>query len=76
VLAIECPNHGSLVMVPETRIRGLHNAADGILLDIECWCGTRVAIHTGRRASADPGPSYVEPGPSPRFDAPVAPQVS
>ena len=36
-------------MVPETRIRGLHNTAHGILVDVECWCGTRVAIRTGRR---------------------------
>ena len=37
-------------MVPERRIRGLANTAAGILLEVECWCGARVLIQTGRRA--------------------------
>lgn len=46
---IECPVHGR-IMVPATRIRALHNNSyDGILLEIECWCGTMVAVRTGHR---------------------------
>jgi hypothetical protein len=56
---IECPHHGSRVMVPETRIRGLRNTAHGILLDLECWCGTHVTIRTGRRR-ANPLPAARE----------------
>jgi hypothetical protein len=52
MFAIECPSHGSQVMVPETRIRELRNTTEGILLDVECWCGSRIALRTGRRSSA------------------------
>jgi hypothetical protein len=36
-------------MVPERRIRALRNTSGGILLELECWCGTRVTLATGRR---------------------------
>lgn len=61
MLAIECLRHGARVMVPETRIRGLRNTAHGILLQVECWCGTHVAIRTGRRATPYVRPSYAAP---------------
>lgn len=51
MLLINCPSHGRQVLVAESRIRHLTNADDGILLDIECWCGTHVALRTGRRAA-------------------------
>jgi len=35
-------------MVPHTRIRRLHNTSQGILLELECWCGTLVTLRTGR----------------------------
>lgn len=55
---IECPVHGSRVLVPASRIRSLHNTAEGILLEVECWCGTHVHLHTGRRAAiAQPAPT-------------------
>ncbi|HEY8475007.1 MAG TPA: hypothetical protein VIL37_20615 [Natronosporangium sp.] len=50
MFAIDCPRHRTRVMVPERRIRGLANTAAGILLEVECWCGARVLIQTGRRA--------------------------
>jgi DNA-directed RNA polymerase subunit RPC12/RpoP len=57
MFAIECPRHGHRVLVPETRIRGLHNTPRGIRLEIECWCGARVTVRTGRSrpATADLG---------------------
>jgi hypothetical protein len=74
MLAIDCPNHGAPVMVPVTRIRGLRNAPDGITLHVECWCGARVAIRTGRRRAAPPRrPVYAGTGLSSRSDAPAAP---
>jgi hypothetical protein len=61
MFTIECPNdeahsdasrRRSRVLVTETRIRALRNTADGILLDIECWCGQWVTLRTGRRVAA------------------------
>lgn len=51
---IECPVHGSRVLVPASRIRSLHNTTDGILLEVECWCGTHVQLHTGRHQAVMP----------------------
>ena len=52
MFAIECPTHRSRVLVTESRIRNLRNTDRGILLDIECWCGTHVVLVTGRTAAA------------------------
>jgi hypothetical protein len=49
MFTIDCPGHGHRVMVPERRIRALRNTSGGILLELECWCGTRVTLATGRR---------------------------
>lgn len=48
MLTIDCPTHGCRVLVPPTRIRGLRNTTGGILLEVECWCGTSVTFRTGR----------------------------
>jgi len=54
MFVVSCPAHGRQSMVPETRIRHPRNTPPGIRLDVECWCGTRITIHTGRRRSRDP----------------------
>lgn len=56
MFAIECPRHRSRVLVPASRIRGLHNDPRGILLMLECWCGTLVTLRTGRRPAATTPP--------------------
>jgi hypothetical protein len=48
MFVIDCPRHGSKVLVFETRIRSLTNTDTDIVLDVECWCGQHVTIHTGR----------------------------
>jgi hypothetical protein len=48
MFAIKCPVHGSKVLVGNRRIRSLVNTERGILLDVECYCGTHVAVGTGR----------------------------
>lgn len=48
---IDCPTHGRRVLVPPSRIRSLHNVAGGILVELECWCGTQVTLRTGRGAT-------------------------
>jgi len=48
MFAINCPTHGSEVLVGTRRIRSLINTERGILLDVECYCGARVVTGTGR----------------------------
>jgi hypothetical protein len=48
MFSIDCPGHGHRVLVPSTRIRSFHNTGAGILLTLECWCGTQVPVRTGR----------------------------
>jgi hypothetical protein len=48
MFAINCPAHGSKVLVGTRRIRSLVNMDRGILLDVECYCGTHVVVGTGR----------------------------
>jgi hypothetical protein len=51
MLVIDCPSHGRPVLVTDRRIRHLHNTDAGIVLDVECWCGTHVVLLTGRAAN-------------------------
>jgi hypothetical protein len=49
MMSIQCPTHQSEVLVTERRIRGIRNTENGILMDVECYCGTHVVIRTGRK---------------------------
>ena len=51
MFTIDCPTHGSKVLLTERRIRGLRNVDAGILLEVECYCGHRALILTGRRTA-------------------------
>jgi acetyltransferase-like isoleucine patch superfamily enzyme len=53
MFAIDCPSHGRQVLVTDRRIRSLANTDHGIVIDVECWCGTHVTLLTGR-AAGDP----------------------
>ena len=55
MFTVDCPRHGRPVLLPASRIRGLHNTDAGILLRVECWCGTLITVRTGRRAAAPAG---------------------
>jgi|SoiMetStandDraft_2_1073263.scaffolds.fasta_scaffold2605831_1 hypothetical protein len=57
MLNIYCPTHESEVLVTERRIRQLRNTRLGIILDVECYCGTHVKVLTGRNRSAGKGTS-------------------
>jgi hypothetical protein len=54
MFAISCPSHGSNVLVGSRRIRSLINTEAGIVLNIECYCGTHVAVGTGRKYLSRP----------------------
>lgn len=48
MLLIHCPAAGADELVPERRIRSLHNTDTGIVMHVECYCGQRHTIRTGR----------------------------
>lgn len=48
MLAVHCPRHGCRVLLTERRIRALHNTPRGIVLEVECDCGERITLVTGR----------------------------
>ncbi|GAA1500780.1 hypothetical protein GCM10009827_007570 [Dactylosporangium maewongense] len=52
MFVIDCPTHGSRVLLSERRIRALRNTDTGVLLALECYCGHVEKISTGRRAPA------------------------
>jgi hypothetical protein len=58
VLRVHCPRHRSEVLLPESRIRALHNTDHGIVVVVECFDGERIVLRTGRgpRRSAEVRP--------------------
>jgi hypothetical protein len=59
MFAINCPVHGSKVLVGARRVRSLVNMERGILLDVECYCGTHVVVGTGRNYVSRSVPALV-----------------
>jgi hypothetical protein len=49
MFSVECPRHGSEVLLPEGSIDSLHNTAAGIEVRWVCSCGHRGSFITGRR---------------------------
>jgi hypothetical protein len=47
---VHCPVHGSTVLLPTSRIRGMVNTDHGIVVEMECYDGARVTFVTGRGA--------------------------
>lgn len=50
MMLIRCPARGD-ELIPERRIHSLTNTSNGILMRIDCYCGQRHVIRTGRRAA-------------------------
>ena len=48
VFTIDCPRHGTAVLLSERRIRALRRSASGLEVDFECWCGHRGSFAAGR----------------------------
>jgi len=59
MFAINCPVHGSKVLVGTRRVRSLVNMERGILLEVECYCGTHVVVATGRNYVSRSVPALV-----------------
>jgi len=57
MLAINCPTHGTKVLVGTRRIRSLINTDNGIVLHVQCYCGTHVVVGTGRDHPSNPVPA-------------------
>ena len=49
MFSVQCPQHGSEVLLPERRIESLRNTLAGIEVRYVCYCGHRGAFTTGRR---------------------------
>ena len=54
MLSINCPTHGTNVLVGTRRIRSLVNTDHGIVLHVQCYCGTHVVVGTGREYVSEP----------------------
>ncbi|HKE51464.1 MAG TPA: hypothetical protein VKE25_08140 [Actinomycetes bacterium] len=54
MLSIHCPTHGTKVLVGTRRIRSLVNTDHGIVLHVQCYCGTHVVVGTGREYVSEP----------------------
>jgi len=57
MLSINCPEHGTEVLVGTRRIRSLVNTEHGIALHVQCYCGTHVVIGAGRHYVSQPAPA-------------------
>ena len=57
MLSINCPTHGTKVLVGTRRIRSLVNTEHGIVLHVQCYCGAVVVVGTGRDYASQPVPA-------------------
>jgi hypothetical protein len=48
MFSVNCPRHGSEVLLSETRILGIDRTGDGLTVRWVCWCGQLGSHHTGR----------------------------
>jgi hypothetical protein len=48
MFTVQCPRHGSEVLLSDNRIRGLDDGDGHLTVRWECWCGYRGAHRTGR----------------------------
>jgi len=49
MFAAYCPRHRSKVLFSESEIRRLKNSDGTILVEVKCFDGERIVVHTGRR---------------------------
>jgi hypothetical protein len=61
MFVVHCPGHRSDVLLDASRIRGMRTAAEGPVLDWECWCGERGHLVNGVSTAATPRPATGPP---------------
>jgi hypothetical protein len=52
MFSVNCPRHGSEVLLSESRILGIDRTADGLLVRWVCWCGHLGSHRSGRSRRA------------------------
>ena len=50
MFSVQCPRHGSEVLLSERHITGIERTGDHLKLSWVCWCGHRGSHRTGRPA--------------------------
>jgi hypothetical protein len=48
MFSVNCPRHGSEVLLSESRIVGIDTTGDGMKVRWVCWCGHVGSHHAGR----------------------------
>ena len=48
MFTVNCPRHGSEVLLSESRILAIDRAGDALKVRWVCWCGHVGSHHTGR----------------------------
>jgi hypothetical protein len=48
MFSVNCPRHGSEVLLSESRILGIDSTGDGLTVRWVCWCGHVGSHHSGR----------------------------
>jgi hypothetical protein len=48
MFSVNCPRHGSEVLLSESRIVGIDATGDGVNVRWVCWCGHVGSHHAGR----------------------------
>jgi len=48
MFSVNCPRHGSEVLLSESRILGIDRTGDGLMVRWVCWCGHVGSHHSGR----------------------------
>jgi hypothetical protein len=48
MFSVDCPRHGSEVLLSESRIVGIEPTGDRLTVRWVCWCGHVGSHHTGR----------------------------
>jgi hypothetical protein len=48
MFSVNCPRHGSEVLLSESRIVGIDAIGDGLKVRWVCWCGHIGSHHAGR----------------------------
>ena len=55
MFAVDCPTHGTRVLLDYSRIEAQRNTAEGPVVDWRCWCGARGQLVRGFHTRARPG---------------------